>query len=121
MKKKGLPSHSFEVREDQVWNHIDHPGVEYITMLIANRSSIRSEYPTIVNYYGPDGKVWAKEMDEFLAKMNFVRNVAVPMTPEEKMLAPWIAAGLADEDSCDEFKAAASAWLNDLPTPREEA
>lgn len=52
------------------WKH--HNGIVYTVDCLANTESISPEYPTTVVYIGPNGKVWAKTLDNFLQKMTRV-------------------------------------------------
>jgi len=50
------------------WQHSN--GQIYTVVIVANIGSDRDEYPTTVVYQSTDtGKMWAKPLDNFMAKM----------------------------------------------------
>lgn len=51
-----------------------HNGNEYIVMCIANTEAESEDYPVMVIYQGHNGKIWAKTVDNFLAKMTKVED-----------------------------------------------
>lgn len=105
------------VEEDQVWKHTS--GTEYTVILIANKDATKSSYPVTVNYYGPDGKYWAQSLERFVQDKVLLRKRVSSVTPAEQELGSWMSAALTDGASCPELKAAAQAWLNELPFPKE--
>lgn len=104
-----------KVGEDQVWLH--ESGTEYTTILLTNEHATKADYPVTVCYYAA-GKYWSQPLTRFVEDKTFVRNLEPVTTPAEAALAPWISGGIGDPDTCDEFKAAAEAWLNELPIPK---
>lgn len=50
-----------------VWTHKN--GCQYMVVMLSNTDSQRSEYPTQVTYVGKNGKLWSKDLDNFLSKM----------------------------------------------------
>ncbi len=49
-----------------------HNGNIYEVLLIANTDSDREEYPVTVVYRGNNGKIWAKTLKDFNAKMSLI-------------------------------------------------
>lgn len=47
-------------------------GNEYTVIMLANLDSARPEYPITIVYQGCDGKVWAKDLNNFYKKMSRV-------------------------------------------------
>lgn len=47
-------------------------GNKYTVIMLANLDSARPEYPITVVYQGDDGKVWAKDLNNFNKKMSRV-------------------------------------------------
>lgn len=105
------------VAEDQVWRH--ESGTEYTVILISNKDATKSGYEVTVNYYGPDGKYWAQSLERFVEDKVFLNKKVSALTPAEEELGSWMSAAIDCSESCPEFKAAAQAWLNELPIPKE--
>lgn len=59
-------------------------GAEYTVECLANTDSTRPEYPATVVYRGDNGKVWAKTLDNFLAKMTFVPRTEVEVAVTDR-------------------------------------
>jgi hypothetical protein len=49
------------------WIH--HNGRVYEVVLIANVDSVNEHYPITVIYKGQNGRIWSKQLDNFLSKM----------------------------------------------------
>lgn len=62
----------FEPRVGYVYQHIN--GNIYTVIAIANQESKRVDYPPTVVYQGTtNGKVWAKPLTNFIAKMTWIK------------------------------------------------
>lgn len=62
--KKSIP------KLQERYRHLN--GNEYTVVMLANLDSARPEYPITVVYQGGDGKVWAKDLNNFNKKMSRV-------------------------------------------------
>lgn len=61
----------FEPKPTHVYQHVN--GNVYTIIAIANEDSLRPEYPPTVVYQGHNGKVWAKPLTNFIAKMTRIK------------------------------------------------
>ena len=52
--------------------YLHQNGNEYTVVMLANLDSTRPEYPITVVYQGANGKIWAKDLDNFNKKMTRV-------------------------------------------------
>jgi hypothetical protein len=61
------------IKIGSTWAH--HSGREYRVLILANTETARpEEYPITVIYQGANGHIWAKPLDNFLAKMTWVKD-----------------------------------------------
>lgn len=52
------------------WRHPN--GLEYKVVTVANGHSMHKSYPVSVVYEGPNGKIWVKEIENFLRNMTLL-------------------------------------------------
>lgn len=62
--KKSIP------KLQERYRHLN--GNEYTVIMLANLDSARPEYPITIVYQGSDGRVWAKDLNNFYKKMSRV-------------------------------------------------
>lgn len=60
-----------DIRIGSRWKH--HSGKEYTVIHIANQFTENPKYPVLVVYLGGNGKVWAKELQNFVEKMKLIK------------------------------------------------
>jgi hypothetical protein len=68
-----------------VWTHRN--GCEYMVVMISNKDSVRAEYKTQITYVGKNGKIWTKDQDSFLIKMNKRDTTETEIAEFEKALS----------------------------------
>lgn len=65
--------HSQDIpKKNTRWKH--HNGIPYTVKCVANDHSHHPDYPITVVFQGDNGKIWAKTLDNFLAKMTPIKD-----------------------------------------------
>ena len=101
-------------RKGSYWRHRN--GNIYSVLSITNQSDRQDEYPTTVNYVGPNGKEWSKQVFNWFEKMTPLTdvvdlwvdmNIGQVLTPEKAAEFKSIWAAMmqqADDDKPKRFK-----------------